>query len=419
MRRHRGQLLAGLQSALVLSAFLTACAGGISPVSHSQALPAAALATAGAVQQAISTSALDATWAQSAALKAPLSGLIDMQDINWHGTDDGQPTFVIANVEKFKGIFGGIVINATWSQMQPAAGTAPDFSAVDAALASIRKYNRENPKTPIGAKLRVYGGNSAPSWAKQLSGGPVTIYRNPAGCDHLEDSCPLTIGLFWTQPYITAWRSFQARVAAKYDSEPLVRAVAITSCASQTDEPFVPTIGPISKLNMAHAATPYSDAAEQACLSGAVEDYSAWHRAQIDFTFNVYSKFAGGTDPAFTESVMAQCRTTLAARCVLDNHALQSPLYPADAAIYAAIKAAGGLINFQTQSPEAMGCLWKETVAQGVGLGARAIELWPETKYEGFDTLKPFQVRELASEFTSPEPPSPATPLPTPCSGFH
>jgi hypothetical protein len=326
---------------------------------------------------------------------------------------------VIANVEQFPGIFGGIVINATWSQMQTSSVGSVDFSAVDAALASVRTYNSANPSAPLGVKLRIYGGNSAPEWAKELSGGPVTIYRNPGGCDGVADSCPLTIGLFWTTPYITAWRAFQAQVAAKYDSEPLIRAVAVTSCASQTDEPFVPTTGPVSKKNLENAPVPYTDAKEQACLTGAITDYAAWTQSDIDFTFNTYSKITGGTDPAFTTSVMNLCRSTIGARCVLDNHALESPPYSADAGVYSNIEAAAGLVNFQTQSPEAMGCLWQETIAQGIAFGARAIEIWPETKYQGFDSLSVPDVQSLASQFVSPIPVSTATPLPTPCSGFH
>jgi hypothetical protein len=349
----------------------------------------------------------------SGAPKAIIAGLIDMQDIAWHNTDAGQPTFVIGNVENFPGLFGGIVINATWDSMQTTAGGAVNFSAIDAALASVRAYNSTYPQTPLGVKLRIYNGNSAPAWAKSLSGGPITIYRNPAGCNGLTDSCPLTIGAFWTTPYITAWRAFQALVAAKYDTEPLIRAVAITSCASQTDEPFVPTTGPISKMNLANAASPYSDTAEQACLSGAVADYSPWHLTPIDFTFNTYSKFTGGTLPAFTISVMTSCRSVLGARCVLDNHVLESPLYAPDAAIYTAIQTAGGPINFQTQGPSGIGCLWPDTIAQGVDLGAAGIEIWPN--YGGFNTLTVPQVQALASEFANPPPISGAAPYAPPC----
>jgi hypothetical protein len=350
--------------------------------------------------------------------KFPLRGLIDMQDISWHNTDAGRPVFDITNVEGFPGVFGGIVINATWAQMQSTAGAAVDFSLVDSALALVRTYNTSNQSSPIGVKLRIYGGNSAPQWAKDLPGGPITIYRNPAGCNGLTDTCPLTVGPFWTQMYIADWRAFQALVAAKYDGEPLIRAVAVTSCASQTDEPFVPTSGPIGKANLGAAG--YNDTVEEACLTGATTDYAAWKNTEIDFTFNEYSKFTGGLDAAFTESVMALCRQQAAVGCVLDNHALQTPL-TSDLPIYAAIAAAGGLINFQTQSPEGMGCLWPETITQGLLLGARAVEVWPEAKYQGFDTLTVPEVTALQALFFAPLPattPVPS-PLPTPCTGYN
>lgn len=351
--------------------------------------------------------------------KIPLRGLIDMQDIAWHNTDAGQPVFDIGDVDAFPGLFGGVVINATWSQMQPAQGGTVDYTAVDAALKDVADYNSANASAPIGVKLHIYGGNSAPQWAKGLGGAKVIIYRNPAGCGGQIDTCRLTVGRFWTQPYIDAWRAFQAKVAANYDSNPLIRAVAVTSCASQTDEPFVATTGPVGKADLSAAG--YSDAAEQACLTGATDDYSAWKQTGIDFTFNAYENFGStGTDAAFTKSVMALCRRKAAAGCVLDNHALQTPIAN-DRAIYDAIEARGGIINFQTQSPEGMGCIWPETITQGLILGARAIEVWPETQYHGFMTLSVPEVASLRALFYDPVPASTPVPnpLPTPCSGFN
>src|ERR1700735_1932091 len=54
--------------------------------------------------------------------KPPITGFIDMQTITWHNNDDGTPDFVMGNVEQFPGVFGGIVLNATWWQMQPKRG---------------------------------------------------------------------------------------------------------------------------------------------------------------------------------------------------------------------------------------------------------------------------------------------------------
>jgi hypothetical protein len=67
-----------------------------------------------------------------------------------------------------------------------------------------------------------------------------------------------------------------------------------------------------------------------------------------------------------------------------------------------------------------MGCLWVQTIAQGVALGASSIEVWPKASLGGFDGFTMAQVEQLAAEFVTPVAVNPnPTPLPTPCSGFH
>jgi hypothetical protein len=353
-----------------------------------------------------------------AAPKPLIRGLIDMQDISWHNTDGAVPTFDISNVEKFPGLFGGIVLNVAWSQMEPSPTQPLDFAYTDAALAAVQTYNDANPTAQLGVKLRIYGGSNAPTWAKNLSGKAITIYRNPAGCDHEVDTCKLTVGPFWTQDYIDYWRAFQAKVAAKYDSNPLIEAVAVTSCASQTDEPFVPTTGPVAKANLKAAG--YTDDAEEGCLSGAVQDYAAWQDTPVDYTFNIYNKFSGGLDPSFTQSVITLCRSVRGSQCVLDNHALAAPV---DAStpdpVYAMIQTAGPPINFQTGSPAAMQCLWTQTMSQGIAYGARAIEIWPA--FSGFTTMSVSQVTQLRALFYATPPPVAPTPDPgaLPCPAFN
>ncbi len=351
--------------------------------------------------------------------KIPLRGLLDMQDISWHDTDNATPPpFDISYVQGFPGSFGGVVINVAWSQMQSSANATINTSVIDTALASITSYNTTNQSSPLGVKLRIYAGSNAPLWAKDMPGGPITIYRNPAGCNGQTDTCPLTVGPYWTTPYITAWRAFQAQVAAKYDTNPLIIAVAVTSCAEQTDEPFVSSTGPISKANLRAAGL--TDTLQQSCLSGAMTDYAAWTNTDIDYTFNSYNELSGGLDTAFSQSVMTICRQMAPNRCVLDNHALQTPI-TSDPGIYTDIQSMGGLINFQTQAPEGMGCIWPETITQGLILGARAIELWPEKKYQGFVTLTVPEVQALQALFFAPVPTSTPVPnpLPTPCSGYN
>jgi hypothetical protein len=347
--------------------------------------------------------------------KEPIAGLIDMQDISWHNDAGGEPGFTIANVDQFPGIFGGIVINATWDSIEPAQDGGLSFTSIDGALAQIRTYNAANPAAPLGVKLRVYAGANAPEWAKELNGGPVAIQRNPNGCK--TPPCPLTLGLFWKGEYIDAWRAFQSQLAARYDSEPLIKEIAITSCAQQTDEPFVPTLDATSKSNLQDAG--YTDALQQDCLAGAVDDYANWKLTLIDYTFNPFTPLKGPSDGGFPETVMSACRASLGSRCVLDNHVLEAPLDTSTQPIYDEMAALGPPINFQTGSPQQMTCLWTQTIAIGVQLGAASIEVWPEAKFQGFDSFDGGNVAQLASEFVTPIDAGTPTPLPLPCSGFH
>jgi hypothetical protein len=353
--------------------------------------------------------------------KAPLAGLVDMQDIAWHDAEGGEPpVFTRQYVDDFAGVFGGVVINATWDTMQPAQGAPMDTSRIDGALASIRAYNLRNPAHPLGAKLRIYAGSSAPLWAQQIGGAPIAIQRNPGGCYPAGSNCPLTVGRFWDPAYIAAWRAFQALVAANYDAEPLIRQVAVTSCTSQTDEPFVPTADKASKANLVAAG--YTDAANQTCLANATADYAAWKRTPLDFTFNTYVRMGtpGGTDPAFTVTTMTACYANLGQRCIVDNHALSEPLNPADPMVYSTMQTLGAPVNFQTQAPRGFGCEWTATIARGIQLGALSIEVWPEQKYQGFDSLAAPQIASLAALFTNPiAVPAVPNPLPANCTGFN
>jgi hypothetical protein len=350
--------------------------------------------------------------------KQPLLGLIDMQDISWHDTEGGEPTFTLANISQFTpGTFGGIVINATWDKMQPTQNGQLVTSQIDTALAAVQAYNTQNPAHQLGAKLRIYSSSSAPLWVQQLGGAtPIPIQRNPGGCS--SGNCPLTIGKFWDPSYIAAWQTFQAMVAAKYDSNPIVRAVAVTSCTSQTDEPFVPTTDKTSKANLIAAG--YTDGAYQSCLSGAPADYKAWKTTLVDYSFNTFvSMQVGGTNPAFTANTMAACRNSLGAQCVLDNHDLMEPTNPNDSIVYSTMPTLSGPINFQTQAPRGMGCQWTATIARGIQLGASAIEIWPA--FQGFTTLTSPNMISLASLFTNPiAVPAVPNPLPTAnCVGFN
>jgi len=323
-------------------------------------------------------------------MKPVIAGFIDMQNIAWHNSDDGSPSFTLDNVNRFPGLFGGIVLNATWAEMQPLQRSLPQTARIDAALNQVREYNAAHPTARLGVKLRIFAGNQAPPWAKAIAGGPLTIQRNPQGCP--SGDCPITIGKVWDSRYIAAWRTFQRMVAARYDSVPLIRSVAITSCTMETDEPFVmPVQQPIPEG--------YTDTAGMACLRGAVNDYAAWQRTPIDFTINAFQDIQmGGSDPALSIAIMTECRRKLGPRCELGNHAFSSDMPLGNANIVAAIAAKGAPIHYQTVGPNSPDFKWTATVVAARHDHATALELWPE--FGGFTTLTTTTMQKLKIRFS-------------------
>ena len=128
--------------------------------------------------------------------------------------------------------FAGIVVNQTWAQLEPSQGTF-DFSTLDASLAAIAAYNAQHADAPLGVRLRVFAAYAAPGWAKTLDGAPITVPAN------LPDNTGGTLGQWWKPGYRSAWAALQQALAARYDTNPVLREVAVSSCSTLTAEPFV------------------------------------------------------------------------------------------------------------------------------------------------------------------------------------
>ena len=130
------------------------------------------------------------------------------------------------------GAFAGIVVNVTWAQVEPTEG-AFDFAPLQASLAAVSRYNATHPKDRLAVKLRVWAGFTAPGWAKAIGGAPIAVpgtsAAEPGG----------SLGRYWTAPYGAQWTRLQGALAHRYDDDPLVDEVAVTSCATASAEPFV------------------------------------------------------------------------------------------------------------------------------------------------------------------------------------
>jgi hypothetical protein len=265
----------------------------------------------------------------------------------------------------------GVVVNATWAQLEPRQGEF-DFGVLDASFGAIATYDRAHPESPLGARLRIFAAFAAPAWAKALSGPPIAVPVK-AGTT----STP-TLGRWWEAPYRAAWAGLQQALASHYDSQPVLRDVAVSSCATLTAEPFVITPGTVK----AASAAGWTPAAQQACLDGAFSDYAAWRHTAIYYPMN---PFPG--DLAITTEVMGRCAHSEVGGgpwCILGNNALSSDSATTQrvAAVYAEINTlwtanpTGTPISFQMNSPTASIQCGALDVA--VSHHALSVELWPQ-----------------------------------------
>ena len=292
------------------------------------------------------------------------------------------PTVDVGTITPYVGVFGGIVVNENWLQLEPTPGKE-DWTDLDSSLAAVRGWNAVHPTHPLGVKLRIFAGYAAPSWAKTLGGPPITIVTRGSSRSY---------GRWWTTPYRQAWSSFQHALAARYDSDPLVRAVSVGSCATLTGEPFVINLSPPAVQVMEGAG--WSPQSQQSCLMGALADYSGWVHTPVTFAFNPYRTIAGGhavLDQSVTDEVMAACadsRSDGGPQCVLGNNAL------ADTSTAGRSAAVYTQIDSLWQSSHGPVPVSFQTVGAGVDCAAidlaiahhaTSVELWPPNRgYRGF-----------------------------------
>lgn len=338
-----------------------------------------------ALMLAAGTLAASAAGAQ--ALKPPLEGLLYMGDIRFNRQDGGVPPSDLDELARRPGLFDGLVLNFTWAQLQPAPDRF-DFEPVDRALEQVRRFNAEHPDAKLALRLRVWHGAGAPRWAKVLGGAPIAVRHRDVA---------VTVGRFWSAPYRAAWRQLQVRLGARYDAEPLIRAVSNTSCSSITNEPFV-FAGDADSLRHLRDAG-FNDADFLSCLAESAQDYAGWPTTRVDFPFNPYRAIDSGKprqDLEVTRRLMREWRQKMGARGVLANESVQFPPPPFLAPIYEEMKRLGPPIELQTHSPK--GLDWDATVQYATSIGANALELWGDTRFGGYRDIAPEKLRRWSAQ---------------------
>ena len=222
----------------------------------------------------------------------------------------------------------------------------------------------------LGLKIRVLAGTSAPAWAKDLGGAPITLLNPQNGAEG-------TIGRFWTDAFGSAYDRFESLLAAKYDSVPEVREVTISRCTTFYDEPFILDTGYLPN-DTALLAAGYTVAADENCQRQEIDANAVWQHTHSDLALNPYEivNSAGSvrTDEPFTELMMEYCRQVLGTACILENNSLRSPAQPGYLTMYASMNALGQPLAFQTATVARVGNL-DDTLAYAISLGANSVEL--------------------------------------------
>jgi hypothetical protein len=313
-------------------------------------------------------------------VKSQIVGLVDKSSQRSYVLRQPFPTVDVGQVKHYAAAFSAIVVNETWAQLEPSQGRYT-LGPLRRSLAAVSAYNRAHPAHQLAVKLRFWGGFTAPGWVKTLHGATPVTFGTPAATG--------TTGRWWTSAYRAQWSTFQHRLAASFDGDPLISSVAVSSCATLTAEPFVQS--PSLALHNALFADGWSSAAQQACLRGVFSDYSGWKQTPIDFSFNPFVSYtpgrqAGVQDLAFMDSVMSSCanlREQAGRSCILSNHAFtasaptvsrSAPAYNEINTLYA--KHPGHTpVDLQTGPPDNFGGC--QAINTALRYHAQSLEVWP------------------------------------------
>ncbi|MEC4728525.1 hypothetical protein HWQ46_23665 [Shewanella sp. D64] len=122
----------------------------------------------------------------------------------------------------------GIVVQVEWNALQPDAPVAPgqkavlDSSWIDAAIDDVETWNDVPGNNKLGIKLRVFAGIYTPQWVKNEAGSSTLDFKG----SNFDGDFPH----FWKSAFKTRYKELHQLLAAKYDSEPLIKEIAISAC---------------------------------------------------------------------------------------------------------------------------------------------------------------------------------------------
>ncbi|MEC4728524.1 hypothetical protein HWQ46_23660 [Shewanella sp. D64] len=133
-------------------------------------------------------------------------------------TDLSKPTDWAESVD-------GIVVQLEWSELQPDAPlnsnqkAVLDSSWIDDAIDEVETWNDVDGNNQLGIKLRIFAGIY---WVKDEAGSSTLDFKR----SNFDGDYPH----FWKTKFKTRYKELHHLLAAKYDSEPLIKEIAISAC---------------------------------------------------------------------------------------------------------------------------------------------------------------------------------------------
>jgi hypothetical protein len=116
-------------------------------------------------------------WSSQPRIKTQIVGLIDKGSEGPYHHGVPFPTADPDEIPPDAPAFSGVVVNESWAQLEPARDHYT-FAPLTKSLDAIEAYNRAHPHDVLRVKLRIWGGFSAPQWAKTMA-GPAVVFNTP------------------------------------------------------------------------------------------------------------------------------------------------------------------------------------------------------------------------------------------------
>jgi hypothetical protein len=283
----------------------------------------------------------------------------------------------------------GFVANVLWSDLQPdEQGQEFQVDDIDEAITQATDLG-------IQLKVRLFFGGNAPTWAKIIGGGPMSI-ENPQTPGDV-----FTCGIFWDSAYITAVQDVHDQFFERYNQyvwpDGPLREVTISGAMTRYAEPCLRqnSLAANRAMFTAHGYTLQKDLACHRTYIDQMRDF----RGVAGMAFNAFQVANTIQNlPAIAITLMDYARESLGLHAGIGNNSDRvdvindPPMWPLPGAqkLYDAIENQGAPSYIQTAAEARVGNLY-QTCLNNVDRGVTMMELPGNFTQDGIKGMTPDQ----------------------------